>query len=54
MTVQNDLYRVPLILEPHTYAFAALVVLSAALVSGLLVRRRLDRLNLIEVLKTKE
>lgn len=52
--IENDLYRVPLILEPHTYAFAALVVLIAAAVSGLLVRRRLDRLNLIEVLKTKE
>ena len=35
-------------------AFAALVVLIAAVASGLLVRRRLDRLDLIEVLKTKE
>ncbi len=52
--IETDLYRVPLILEPHTYAFAALVVLIAAAVSGLLVRGRLDRLNLIEVLKTKE
>lgn len=52
--IENDLYRVPLILEPDTYAFAALVVLIAAVVSGLLVRRRLDRLDLIEVLKTKE
>ena len=52
--IENDLYRVPLILEPHAYAFAALVVLVAAAASGLLVRRRLDRLNLIEVLKTKE
>jgi putative ABC transport system permease protein len=54
LNLQNDLYRVPLILEPHTYAFATLVVLITALVSGLLVRRRLDRLDLIEVLKTKE
>jgi putative ABC transport system permease protein len=52
--IESDLYRVPLILEPHAYAFAALVVLIAAAVSGLLVRGRLDRLNLIEVLKTKE
>ncbi|MCP4288673.1 MAG: ABC transporter permease, partial [Gammaproteobacteria bacterium] len=52
--IENDLYRVPLILEPDTYAFAALVVLIAAVVSGLLVRNRLDRLDLIEVLKTKE
>jgi putative ABC transport system permease protein len=54
MAIENDLYRVPLILESDTHAFAALVVLIAAIVSGLLVRRRLDRLDLIEVLKTKE
>ncbi len=53
-SMDSDLYRVPLILEPHTYAFAALVVLISAVASGLLVRRRLDRLNLIEVLKTRE
>jgi putative ABC transport system permease protein len=54
VSIENELYRVPLILEPSTYAFAALVVLVAAAVSGLLVRRRLDKLDLIAVLKTKE
>jgi putative ABC transport system permease protein len=29
-------------------------VLGSALVSGLIVRRRIDRLDLIEVLKTRE
>jgi len=53
-SLDNELYRVPLILAPHTYAFAALVILASATVSGLLVRRRLDHLDLIEVLKTKE
>lgn len=52
--LQSELYRVPLILEPKTYAFAATVVLIATLVSGLVVRRHLDRLDLIGVLKTKE
>ena len=52
--LQNDLYRIPLILQPNTYAFAVTVVVAAAVVSGLLVRRRLDRLDLIGVLKTKE
>jgi putative ABC transport system permease protein len=51
---QSDLYRIPLALTPQGYAFAALVVLAAALGSGLLVRRRLDRLDLIAVLKTRE
>lgn len=54
VSIENEMYRVPLILEPSTYAFAALVVLVAAAVSGLLVRRRLDKLDLIAVLKTKE
>ena len=54
VTLESDLYRVPLILSPHTYAFAALVILVSAAISGLLVRRRLDHLDLIEVLKTKE
>ncbi len=53
-SLQMDLFRVPLILEPDTYAFAALVVLASACISGLIVRRRLDHLDLIAVLKTKE
>lgn len=50
----SDLYRVPLVLEPATYAFAAAVVLVSACVSGLVVRRRLDHLDLVAVLKTRE
>jgi putative ABC transport system permease protein len=50
----SDLYRVPLVMEPGTYAFAAAVVLVSACVSGLVVRRRLDRLDLVAVLKTRE
>ncbi|MGA7799271.1 MAG: FtsX-like permease family protein [Gammaproteobacteria bacterium] len=51
---ESDLYRVPLILETDTYAFAAAMVLLAAAISALVVRRRLDRLDLIGVLKTRE
>ncbi len=43
--------RFPLVINLSTYAFAATTVLGAALVSGLVVRRRLDRLDLIAVLK---
>jgi putative ABC transport system permease protein len=50
----NELYRFPLIVSAATYGRSALVVLAAALVSGLVVRRRLDHLDLVEVLKTKE
>lgn len=52
--MQTDLFRVPLVLEPRTYAFSAAVVLVSAAVSGLIVRRALDRLDLVAVLKTKE
>ncbi len=50
----SDLYRLPLVLEPATYAKASLVVLFAALGSVLIVRRRLDNLDLVSVMKTRE
>lgn len=52
--LQTDLFRVPLVIEPDTYAFSAAVVLVSALLSALVVRRRLNRLDLVAVLKTKE
>ena len=54
LELQTDLFRIPLILEPSTYAFAAVVVLVSASVSGLIVRRRLYYLDLVAVLKTRE
>ncbi|MFN7924938.1 MAG: ABC transporter permease, partial [Bryobacteraceae bacterium] len=51
---QSDLFRVPMVTTPNTYAFATLVVLIAAVVSGLIVRRKLDHMDLVEVLKTRE
>jgi putative ABC transport system permease protein len=53
-SLQSDLFRIPLILEPDTYSFAALVVILSACVSALIIRRRLNRLDLIAVLKSKE
>jgi putative ABC transport system permease protein len=53
-TVDPEQYRLPVVLSPATYAFAVGVVLLASAVSALLVRRRLDRLDLIAVLKTRE
>jgi len=53
-SVDPEQYRLPVVLSPATYAFAIAVVLMAAAVSALLVRRRLDRLDLIGVLKTRE
>jgi putative ABC transport system permease protein len=50
----TELFRIPLVIDSSTYGFAALVTLIAALVSGLIVRRQIDRLDLVSVLKTKE
>lgn len=52
--VQSDLYRIPIIVNDSTYAVSATVVLISAVVSGLIVRRKLDHLDLVAVLKTKE
>lgn len=49
-----ELFRFPLVIERTTYGLAALVVMLASVASGLLVRRRLDQLDLIAVLKARE
>jgi putative ABC transport system permease protein len=50
----TELYRFPLVVTPRTFAFAASAVLVAATLSGLAVRRQLDHLDLVGVLKTRE
>jgi putative ABC transport system permease protein len=49
-----ETYRFPVVISGHTYVFAVLVVVASALVSGLIVRRRVDRLDLVSVLKSRE
>jgi putative ABC transport system permease protein len=51
---ETELFRVPFVVVPSTYAKAVLIVVAASVVSAALVRRRLDRLDLIAVLKTRE
>ena len=50
----TELYRFPLVVSARTFGASALVVALAATFSGLVVRRRLDHLDLVEVLKTRE
>jgi putative ABC transport system permease protein len=50
----SDLYTIPLVLEPSIFALASLIVLATSLVSVLLVRRRIDRMDLVAVMKTRE
>jgi putative ABC transport system permease protein len=50
----SELIRIPLVIDRTTYVFAAATTAAAALGSGLVVRRLLDRLDLVAVLKSKE
>lgn len=50
----SDLFRVPFVVQLDTFAWSSLIVGAAALISALVVRRRVDRLDLIRVLKTRE
>jgi putative ABC transport system permease protein len=50
----TEQFRIPVVIAPRTYGYAVLVVLLAGAVTALLVRRRVDRLDLVAVLKTRE
>jgi putative ABC transport system permease protein len=52
--VDQEVFRFPLVVERSTYGVATSVVLAASTVSGLLVRRSLDHLDLIAVLKSRD
>ena len=51
---QTELFRLPLVIQRDTFAFASTIVLGAAIVSGAVLWYRLARRDLIEVLKTRE
>lgn len=50
----SDLFRVPFVINISTFAIASLVVMTAASLSALIVRWRVQRLDLVRVLKTRE
>jgi putative ABC transport system permease protein len=50
----SDLYRVPFVLGRDVYATASLIVIAASLVSAAAIRGRINNLDMIEVLKTRE
>jgi putative ABC transport system permease protein len=52
--VQSEVYRIPLYVSHRAIAWASLAIVVAAAVSSLVVRRRLDRLDLVAVLKVEE
>ena len=50
----SDLVEIPVIISSRTYAFASLAIVVAGIASASIVRRRVDGLDLIGVLKTRE
>ena len=50
----SELYQIPAAFDPFSHGFAASFVLGAALVSGWMVKRDLDRTDLIAVLKSRD
>jgi putative ABC transport system permease protein len=53
-SIDSEVYRFPLYISRRAVAIACLGIIAAAVISGLLVRRRLDRLDLVAVLKIRE
>lgn len=52
--ISSDLFRIPVVITPATYSLAAAVVVVSSCLSGLIVRHKLDHLDLVAVLKTRE
>ena len=53
-TVDPETYRLPIVVTERSYVLAAVLTVVSALISALVVRRRIDRLDLIAVLKSRE
>lgn len=52
--LQTETQQFPMVVRSATFAFATTVTLVAAVVSAFVVRRRLDHLDLVAVLKSRE
>ncbi len=51
---ESDLYRIPFVIERSAYAYAALIAIIAVTFSALIVIRRVRKLDLVRVLKTRD
>ncbi|MDH5352404.1 MAG: hypothetical protein OEX78_16475, partial [Betaproteobacteria bacterium] len=50
----HDVISFPLVIYPTTYLLSGAVVAAAGVASALIVRNRIDNLDLVGVLKTRE
>lgn len=52
--MKSDQFHFPVAVAARTYAWAGLIVVAAAVASALVVRRRIDRLDMVSALKAKD
>ncbi|MDH4059995.1 MAG: ABC transporter permease [Aquincola sp.] len=52
--LKSDQFYFPVVIRPPTYAWAGLAVLASGVASALVVRRRIDKLDMVAALKTRE
>jgi putative ABC transport system permease protein len=52
--MRNDQFLFPVVIQARTHAWAAIAVVAAGVASALVVRRRIDRLDMVAALKTRE
>jgi len=52
--MSQEVMEFPLVIFPSTYVYSGAVVVAAGVVSALIVRNRIDNLDLVAVLKTRE
>jgi putative ABC transport system permease protein len=53
-SMASDQFDFPVVLQPRTYVWAALCVVLAAVASAAVVRRRIDGLDMVAALKTRD
>ncbi|WP_164101891.1 ABC transporter permease [Candidatus Laterigemmans baculatus] len=51
---ETEMFRIPLVIHPESFAFAALVTVLAAAASGFWIHRQIGQLDLVAVLKSSE
>ncbi len=52
--MDTELYRFPLMVAPSTFLMSLVTVAGSTMISAIIVRRKLDHLDLVGVLKTRE
>ena len=50
----NESFQIPGVIGARTFVAACIVVIAAGAISAFVVRRRIDRLDLVAVLKTRD